>query len=92
MKTFWINSIAGIIITVGVATKLVDFYHKNEEGKPTRWIINEDNVPSKAIFEANRCDIVSLYSLPTRFMSCAKVPDDLLQNVASICRGHVIST
>lgn len=54
MKIFWINSIAGIIITAGVAMKLVDFYHKNEEGKPTQWIINEDNVPSKAIFEANR--------------------------------------
>ena len=54
MKIFWTNSIAGVIISVGVAMGLVGSYHKEADGKPTQWALKEDNAPSKAVFEANR--------------------------------------
>ena len=54
MKIFWTNSIAGVIISVGVAMGLMGSYHKEADGKPTQWALKEDNAPSKAIFEANR--------------------------------------
>ena len=51
MKIFWTNSIAGVIISVGVAMGLMGSYHKEADGKPAQWALKEDNAPSKAVFE-----------------------------------------